>query len=74
MNSLSRLLLIGIISLTMVGTVSAIDCGEDEVAVDKVDGGQECIPEPPSPMDALEEHFQTEFLPELAHKFDSWFK
>ena len=50
-----RKLLIGLVLVMMTTSISAIECPENEVAVDKVDeGGQECIQEPPSPFNALE--------------------
>lgn len=54
-----RKLLIGLILVMMVASVSATECPEDQVPVDKVDeGGQECIPEPPSPFNALESFWE----------------
>lgn len=60
--------------ISMIGSVSAIDCQEDEVDVDKVDSGeQECIPQPPSPMNDLQDFWVEEALDSIAEEMSNYF-
>lgn len=58
----------------MIASVSAVDCSESEVAVDKLESGnQECIPQPPSPMNDLEQFWVEEAIDSIAEEFYSYF-